>query len=149
MVIPSALTRRALFGVAALLGPLLRSGAAMPADPLLAAIRITEAADAAYRVSGFVSQSQIVAQASLSAEWRAHRERLAQARYVARTNLHALTPTTQAGARALVRYYADRVAAHPTNVRGASRAAQKRLREVFARPGAWLPPLTHHPPLPS
>ena len=148
MTLPS-LSRRALFG-AALLGPLLRPSVAMPADPLLAAIHITEAADAAYRVSGFVSRSHIVARASLSAEWRAHREKLAQARYAARTSLHALTPTTQAGAQALVRYYADRVAmAHPTNVRGASRAAQKRLREVFARPGAWLPPLTHHPPLPG
>ena len=145
-MILSPFSRRSLLGAAALLGPLLRSGAAMSPDPLLVAIRLTEAADMAHRAAGLASSSHMVA-GKLSAEWRAYRETLAQARYAARTNLHALTPTTQAGAQALVRYYADRVAmAHPTNVRGASRAAQKRLREVFARPGACLPPLTHHPP---
>ena len=142
-------SRRSLLGAAALLGPLLRSGAAMPSDPLLAAIRLTEAADMAYRAAGLASSSQMVA-GKLSAEWRARREALARARHAARTSLHALTPTTQAGACALVRYYADRVAqAHPVNARGASRAAQRRLREVFSRPGACLPGLTHHPPLPG
>ena len=142
-------SRRSLLGAAAFLGPLLRSGVAMPSDPLLAAIRITEAADMAHRAAGLASSSHMVA-GKLSAEWRARRDALARTRSAARTSLHALTPTTQAGARALVRYYADRVAlAHPVNVRGASRAAQRRLREVFARPGACLPSLTHHPPLPG
>jgi hypothetical protein len=155
MIFPPV-TRRTLFGAATLLGPLLRPGLAMPSDPLMAAIRITEAADMAYRAAGLVSPSHLVARAShpndraLSAEWRAHRDALARARSAARTSLHALTPTTQAGAHALVRYYANRVAlAHPVNARGASRAAQRRLREVFARPGACLPALTHHPPLPG
>ena len=48
-------SRRSLLGAAALLGPLLRSGAAMPSDPLLAAIRLTEAADMAYRAAGLAS----------------------------------------------------------------------------------------------
>jgi hypothetical protein len=155
-VILAPFSRRSLLGAAALLGPLLRSGAAMPSDPLLAAIRITEAADMAHRAAGLVSASHLVARTShpheraLSAEWRAHRDTLARARSAARISLHTLTPTTQASAHALVRYYADRVAlAHPVNARGAARAAQRRLREVFARPGACLPSLTHHPPLPS
>lgn len=146
MIFP-LVTRRTVLGAAALFGPLLRSGLAMPSDPLLAAIRITEAADMAHRAAGLASSSHMVT-GKLSAEWRAHRDALARARSAARTSLHALTPTTQAGARALVRYYANRVAlAHPVSARGASRAAQRRLREVFARPGACLPSLTHHPPL--
>jgi hypothetical protein len=131
-VILAPFSRRSLLGAAALLGPLLRSGVAMSPDPLLAAIRITAAADMAYRAAGLVSASHLVARAShpndraLSDEWRAHRDALARARSAARTSLHALTPTTLAGARALVWYYADRVAlAHPLNARGASRAAQR------------------------
>jgi len=130
------LSRRSLFGAAALLGPLLRSGAAMPADPLLTAIRITEAADMAHRAAGLASSSHMVA-GKLSAEWRAHREKLAHARYVARANLHALTPSTQDGARALVAYYAAR--AEQAGHIGAVRSARRRLREVFARSGAARP----------
>lgn len=127
-------TRRAVFGLGALLGPLLRSGLATPSDPLLAAIRITEAADLAYRAAGLASSAHMVA-GKLSAEWRAHREKLAEARYVARANLHALTPVTLAGARALVAYYAAR--AERTGIAGAARSARRRLREVFARSGAY------------
>ena len=131
------LTRRSLFGGALLLGPLMRAGFAMPSDPLLAAIRITEAADTAHRAAGLVSASRL-AGGVLTPEWRAHRIETAKARFAARLELHVLTPTTRAGALALVRYYGKRVShAHSTNTRGATRAAQRRLREVFARPGAY------------
>jgi hypothetical protein len=40
-----AVTRRSLFGSALLLGPLLRAGMATPPDPMLIAIRLTEAAE--------------------------------------------------------------------------------------------------------
>jgi hypothetical protein len=63
MIFPPV-TRRTLFGAATLLGPLLRPGLAMPSDPLMAAIRITEAADMAYRAAGLVSPSHLVARAS-------------------------------------------------------------------------------------
>ena len=132
-----ALTRRSLFGGALLLGPLMRVGFAMPSDPLLVAIRITEAADTAHRAAGLVSASRL-AGGVLSPEWRARRIETARARFAARSELHALTPMTRDGALALVRYYGKRVShAHPTNTRGAARAAQRRLREVFARPGAY------------
>ena len=137
MVIPSAVTRRSLFGGALLLGPLLRTGMAMPPDPMLAAIRLAEAADTAHRAAGLLSASRM-AGGFLTPEWRAERIATAQARFAARVNLHGLTPSTRAEAVALVRYYANRVShADPVNVRGASRAAQRRLREVFARPGAY------------
>lgn len=131
------ITRRGLFGGALLLGPLMRVGFAMPSDPLLVAIRITEAADTAHRAAGLVSASRL-AGGVLSSEWRAHRIETAKARFTARSELHALTPTTRAAAMALVRYYGERVShAHPTGAHGAKRAALRRLREVFARPGAY------------
>ncbi|KQP81139.1 hypothetical protein ASF60_22330 [Methylobacterium sp. Leaf113] len=115
----------------------MRGGFAMPSDPLLVAIRITDAADTAHRAAGLVSASRL-AGGVLSPEWRAHRIETAKARFTARSELHALTPTTREAAIALVRYYGDRVShAHPTSTRGAARAAQRRLREVFARPGAY------------
>jgi hypothetical protein len=132
-----ALTRRSLFGGALLLGPFLRASMAMPPDPMLAAIRLAEAADTAHRAAGLVSASRRPG-GVLTSEWRAERIATARARFAARVNLHGLTPTTRAEAVALVRYYANRVShADPVNVRGASRAAQRRLREVFARPGAY------------
>ncbi|MCK2056944.1 penicillin-binding protein [Methylobacterium sp. 37f] len=131
------LTRRSLFGGALLLGPLMRVGFAMPSYPRLAAIRITEAADTAHRAAGLVSASRL-AGGVLSPEWRVRRIETARARFAARSELHALTPTTRAGALALVRYYGDRVShAHPTGAHGAKHAALRRLREVFARPGAY------------
>lgn len=136
-MIAQTLTRRGLFGGAILLGPLLRTGMAMPPDPMLAAIRLAEAADTAHRAAGLVSASRM-AGGVLTPEWRARRIETAKARFSARLALHGLTPATREVAAALVRYYSDRVShAHPTNARGAARAAQRRLREVFARPGAY------------
>lgn len=128
-------SRRSLIGAAALLGPLLRTGAAMPADPLLVAVRLTEVADAAHRAAGLASKAH-AAGGRLSTEWRAKREATARARFEARANLHSLTPTTAGGARALVSYYAAR--AERVGTRGAARAARRRLREVFARSGAFV-----------
>ena len=83
-------------------------------------------------------------------EWRAHRIETGRARCAARIALHELTPATREAAIAFVRYTGDLVShAHHMNAKSARRAALRRLREVFARPGACLPPLTHHPPLPG
>lgn len=132
-----AMTRRGLFGGALLLGPLLRTGMATPPDPMLAAIRLAEAADKAHRAAGLLSASRM-AGGVLTPEWRAERIATAKARFAARLALHGLTPATREGAIALVRYYGDRVShAHPTGAHGAGRAALRRLREVFARPGAY------------
>jgi hypothetical protein len=131
------LTRRSLFGGALLLGPLMRAGMATPPDPMLVAIRLTEAADKAHRAAGLLSASRM-AGGVLSPEWRAERIATAKARFAARTRLHELTPTTREAAIALVQYYGDRVNhAHHTNTRGAGRAALRRLREVFGRPNAY------------
>lgn len=136
-MIAQALTRRGLFGGAILLGPLLRVGMATPPDPMLAAIRLTEAADTAHRAAGLLSAFRM-AGGVLSPEWRAHRIETARARCDARMALYDLTPATREGAIALVRYYGDRVShAHSTGAHGARRAALRRLREVFARPGAY------------
>lgn len=132
-----AMTRRGLFGGALLLGPLLRTGMATPPDPMLTAIRLAEAADTAYRVAGLVSDRHMIA-GRLSAEWRAHRDSLARARYAARLALLDMTPATREAAVALVRYYGDRVSrAHPATQRGARRTARRYLRGIFARPGAY------------
>lgn len=131
------LTRRSLFGGALLLGPLMRVGMATPPDPMLAAIRLAEAADTAHRAAGLVSASRKPG-GVLTPEWRAERIATARARLAARTRLHELTPTTREAATALVRYYGDRVShAHHANTRGAGRAALRRLREVFGRPDAY------------
>jgi hypothetical protein len=136
-MIAQALTRRGLFGGAILLGPLLRTGMATPPDPMLAAIRLAEAADTAHRAAGLLSASRTVG-GVLSPEWRAHRLETARARCAARLALYDLTPTTREAATALVRYYGERMNhAHPTGAHGARRAALRRLREVFARPGAY------------
>ena len=132
-----ALTRRSLFGGALLIGPMMRAGMATPPDPMLVAIRLTEAADKAHRAAGLISASRM-AGGVLTLEWRAERIARAQARFAARTWLHELTPTTREAAIALVQYYGDRVShAHHTNTRGAGRAALRRLREVFGRPDAY------------
>ncbi|KQP67679.1 hypothetical protein ASF41_21675 [Methylobacterium sp. Leaf111] len=131
------MTRRGLFGGALLLGPLLRTGMATPPDPMLVTIRLSEAADKAHRAAGLLSAARM-AGGVLSPEWRAHRIETARARCAARIALHGLTPTTREAAIALVRYTGDRVShAHHTNANGARRAALRRLREVFARPGAY------------
>ncbi|MET3695382.1 hypothetical protein [Methylobacterium goesingense] len=90
----------------------------------------------AHRAAGLASATHMVA-GKLSAEWRAYREKLAHARYVARANLHALTPSSQDEARALIAYYAAR--AERADSTGATRSARRRLREVFARSGAVQP----------
>lgn len=148
MILP-LFTRRTLFGAAALLSPLLRTGAAVTPDPLLAAIRITEAADMAHRAAGLASALHRQADGRLTTEWRAYRVALAKERRAARLDLHALTPATQAGALALIGYYAAR--AERAGTRGAARTSRRYLREVFSRPdacqpGCSLPALMHHPP---
>jgi hypothetical protein len=136
-MLPSALTRRSLFGAAILLVPMARDGFEASLDLLGTAIHNAEAADAAYRVTGILSASRI-AGGTLNPEWRAHRIKTAGFRSIARANLQELTPATRADSLALVRYYADRVSqAHPTDALGATRTARRRLREVFARPGAY------------
>ena len=71
------MTRRCLFGSANLLGPLLRTGMATPPDPMLAAIRLTKAADNAHRAAGLLSASR-QADGFLTPEWRAHRIKTAR-----------------------------------------------------------------------
>ena len=110
---------------------------ATPHDPMLAAIRLAEAADKAHHAAGLLSASRM-AGGVLTPGWRAEQIATAKARFAARLALHGLTPTTRETAIALVRYYGDRVShAHPTSARGAKRAALRRLREVFTRPGAY------------
>jgi hypothetical protein len=131
-------TRRSILGAAALLGPLLRSAQTMPSDPIFAAIRRAEAADEAHRLSGLVSLQIQAAGARPSPEWMAHRAALTDARSIARMALHELTPTSADTASALVSYYAARVARSQSP--GTARAARRRLRAVFNRPGACRPP---------
>ena len=150
------LTRRSLISTAMVLAPLLRTASAAQPDPILAAIRRAETADLAFAHAALPPYVafDIISRAS----HRAHRTALHQARSVARLSLHALTPQTETGALALVAFYARR--AERTGSRGARRAGLRRLREVFARPGACQPghdlvaawtaclqALTHHPPL--
>ncbi len=140
-------SRRTLIGAAAMLGPLLRAASAAGPDPILSAIKRTEAADLAFAHAAL--PSTVVLDESARAPHRAHRVVLARARFLARFDLHAMTPRTEQGADALVAFYARR--AERTGSRGARRAGLRRLREVFARPDACkpsceLPALTHHPP---
>lgn len=154
MILPF-FSRRAVLGSVAMLGPLTRSAFATAPDPILFAIQRTEAADLAFARAGL--PSDVVLDDASRAAHRAHRSDLARDRFLARFDLHTMTPRTEAGASALVAFYARR--AERTGSRGARRAGLRRLREVFDRPGAcqpgrdlattWaasLPALTHHPP---
>ncbi|MCJ2131271.1 penicillin-binding protein [Methylobacterium sp. E-045] len=131
-------TRRTLLASAALLGPLLRSGApAGPVDPILSAIRRAADADQAHILAGLASMSHLGPDGRLTAEWRAYRSSLALDRWEARRALHALTPASLEGAHALVACHAERGLRPGT--RGARRTARRYLREMFGRPGAVLP----------
>jgi hypothetical protein len=107
-------------------------------DPIFAAIRRAEAADEAHRLSGLISLQIQAAGSRPSPEWMAYRAALTEARSVARMSLHEMTPASPKAADALVSYYAARAAR--TQARGAVRAARRRLRVVFSRPGACRPP---------
>ena len=119
-------------------------------SPFLAAIRRARLADAANRQAGADSLAVFGPNGVRPAYWRAYRFGVLAERYSARRALHALTPATADEASALVAYPAERVSltADPE----AARAARRRLRKVFARPGAApAPPLPAilRPPAPS
>ncbi|MGE8128930.1 penicillin-binding protein [Methylobacterium sp. NPDC080182] len=108
--------------------------ASRSADPFPGTILRAEAADAAYRESGRLAQEIQAAGQGLPPTWRAYRAILLRDRTVARTELHALTPTTLKAAAALVSYYRTR--AETSGDPRALHAARRRLRKVFRRPGA-------------
>ncbi|MCJ2042909.1 penicillin-binding protein [Methylobacterium sp. J-059] len=107
-------------------------------DRVLPAIRWAEKADAAYLASGRVAADLADAGLPMPAGWRAYRASLAHVRWLARLDLYALTPTTPETAAALAAYHTAR--GERAGSAGARRAARRRLRKVFARPGAVLPP---------
>lgn len=109
-------------------------------DPLAAAIRRARLADAAHRQAGHDTLTAFGPSGPRPAYWRAYRFGVLAERYSARRALHALTPITPDEASALVAYYAERaeLSADPET----ARHARRRLRKVFARPGAApAPPL--------
>ncbi|TXN65125.1 penicillin-binding protein [Methylobacterium sp. WL6] len=107
-------------------------------DGILPAIRWAETADAAYLASGRIAVELAAAGRPMPAGWAAYRASLARVRRVARLDLYALTPTTPEAAGALAAYHTAR--GERAGSAGARRAARRRLRKVFARPGAVLPP---------
>nr|WP_137831793.1 penicillin-binding protein [Methylobacterium sp. L1A1] len=119
-------------------------------DPLAAAIRRARLADAAHRQAGHDAVTAFGPIAPRPAYWRAYRFGVLAERYSARRALHALTPATPDEASALVAYYAER--AELSGDPQTARAGRRRLRKVFARPGAApapeLPPALR-PPAPS
>ena len=126
--------------------------AAMPApvDTMAVAIRRARLADATHRQAGRDTLSAFGASAPRPAYWRAYRFCVLAERYSARRALHALTPATANEAAALVAYYAER--AELSGDPETARAGRRRLRKVFARPGAApAPPLPAalKPPAPS
>ncbi|WP_342150407.1 penicillin-binding protein [Methylorubrum sp. SB2] len=110
-------------------------------DPLAAAIRRARLADSAHRQAGRDTLTAFGPDAPRPTYWRAYRSGVLAERYSARRALHALTPATADEASALVAYYAER--AELSGDPDTARHARRRLRKVFARPGA--PPA---PPLP-
>lgn len=114
----------------------------VPVDTMAAAIRRARLADAAHRQAGADSLNVFGPNGARPAYWRAYRFGVLAERYSARRALHALTPATPDEASALVAYYAER--AEMTGDPETARAGRRRLRKVFARPGAPLPP-----PLPA
>ena len=111
---------------------------ALASDGVLPAIRWAETADAAYSASGHVAADLAAAGQPMPAGWRAYRTSLARVRRLARLDLYALTPTTPESAAELAAYHTAR--GERAGSLGARRAARRRLRKVFARPGAVLPP---------
>lgn len=107
-------------------------------DCVLPAIRWAEAADTAYLASGRIAADRASAGLPIPAGWTAYRASLARVRRLARLDLYALTPTTPEAAAALAAYHTAR--GERAGSSGARRAARRRLRKVFARPGAVLPP---------
>ncbi|MCJ2039570.1 penicillin-binding protein, partial [Methylobacterium sp. J-059] len=71
------------------------------------------------------------------AGWRAYRASLAPVRRLDRLDLYALTPTTPETAAELPAYHTAR--SERASSAGARRDASRRVRQVFARPGAVLP----------
>lgn len=126
------------------------AASAVRPDPLAAAIRRARLADAAHRQAGHDTLTAFGPDAPRPAYWRAYRFGVLAERYSARRALHALTPTTPDEASALVAYYAER--AEMSDDPETARHARRRLRKVFARPGAVpAPPLPQalRPPAPS
>lgn len=103
-------------------------------SPLFVAIRRARLADAAHRQAGRDSLAVFGPAMPRPAYWRAYRFGVMAERYSARRALHALTPTTADDASALVAYHAER--ASLTADPAAAKAARRRLRKIFARPGA-------------
>lgn len=110
---------------------------ALASDGILPAIRWAEAADDAYSASGRVAADLAAAGQPMPVGWGAYRTSLARVRRLARLDLCALTPTTPEAAAALTAYHTAR--GERAGSTGARRAARRRLRKVFARPGAVLP----------
>lgn len=119
-------------------------------SPFLTAIRRARLADAAHLQAGRDSLDVFGPHGPRPAYWRTYRFGVVAERYSARRALHALTPATADEASALVAYYAER--ASLTGNPEMARAARRRLRKVFARPGAApapeLPAILK-PPAPS
>ncbi|HEV2542924.1 MAG TPA: penicillin-binding protein [Methylobacterium sp.] len=142
------LTRRAT--IASALAMLAAPAIGATPSPYLAAVRRARNADGAHRQAGRDSLAVFGPAMPRPAYWRAYRFGVLAERYSARRALHALTPATADEASALVAYHAERVSL--TDDPEADRAARRRLRKVFARPGAApAPPLPAilMPPAPS
>ncbi|MCP2083968.1 UNVERIFIED_ORG: hypothetical protein J2W74_005233 [Methylorubrum zatmanii] len=142
------LTRRATIASALAL----LAAPALPAasSPFLAAIRRARLADAAHLQAGRDSLDVFGPNGPRPAYWRAYRFGVMAERYSARRALHALTPATADEASALVAYFAER--ASLTGNPETARAARRRLRRMFARPGAVAAPelpAILKPPAPS
>lgn len=127
-----SLTRRSALGAALAFASCRQAVAA--SDPFPAAVLRAQAADAAYREAGRFAREIQAASLDAPADWRAYRIGLQQARTAARSELHALTPSTPEAAATLVAYYCDRAEFSGDPV--AFRAARRRLRKVTQRPGA-------------
>ncbi|WP_158020219.1 penicillin-binding protein [Methylorubrum extorquens] len=125
---------------------------ALPAapSPFAVAIRRARLADAAHLQAGRDSIDVFGSNGPRPAYWRAYRFGVMAERYSARRAVYALTPATADEAHALVAYFAER--ASLTADPGAAKAARRRLRKVFARPGAASAPempAILKPPAPS
>lgn len=93
-------SRRALFGAAALLGPLLRPAAAQTVDPVVAAINTA-------RRAGMALTAALTDLDEDDAAQNGRANAAADADSDARNALAKVLPTTDAGFRALVRFHAE------------------------------------------
>ncbi|MCJ2114490.1 penicillin-binding protein [Methylobacterium sp. E-025] len=130
------LTRRTVLG--AFLVVVASRMPAIASDCVRPAIRWAEKADAAYSASGRVAADLAATGQPMPAGWRDYRTSLSHAHRLVRLDLYALMPTTPESAAALAAYHTAR--GEWAGSSGARRAARRRLRKVFARPGAVLPP---------